>query len=131
MWGTKTLARARRRLGLRAGEARGAPASDPTAVADVPADGELTVVLTRAEIDALAAALESRLGGTMPRLDSPARMEAALAELIDRRGGRGQPLVVRSPATLSTPEYWHIRISDADHATMAELEGLVGGRRID
>jgi hypothetical protein len=38
---------------------------------------------------------------------------------------------VRSPAGLYTPEYWHIRIEDADFATRAKLGTLVGGRRLD
>jgi hypothetical protein len=88
-------------------------------------------VLTRPEKDALAAVLEDRLGGAVQRLDSPARVETALAELIGRTGGHGRPLVVRSPAGLYTPEYWHIRIDDADAVTRAEIGHLVGGRRID
>lgn len=136
MWGTKTLARARRRLGLRAARRRAEPPVDtspldPGPATDPPSEGELAVVMTRPEIDVLAVTLERRLGGTVPRLDSPARVQAALAELIERAGGRGRPLVVRSPAGLHTPEYWHIRIDDADRASRAELGHLVGARRTD
>jgi hypothetical protein len=134
MWGTKTLARARRRLGLRADRPPDPPTPSPTPPrgddAGAP-DGAIAVVLTRPEKDALAATLEGRLGGATPRLDSPARVEAALAEAIQRAGGHGRPLVVRSPAGLYSPEYWHVRIDDADSITRAELGQLVGGRRID
>jgi hypothetical protein len=92
---------------------------------------DLAVVLTRAEMDALAATLVRRLRASTPRLDSPARVQAALVELIRRTGGRGRPLVVRSPAGLYTPEYWHIRIDDADPVTRDEVGRLVGGRRTD
>jgi hypothetical protein len=135
MWGTNTLARARRRLRLRR-EGRPQPPvtvqlSTAEAAAPAATNGEMAVVLTRAEMDALAAALERRLGTVTPRLDSPARVQAALAALITALGGHGRPLVVRSPAGLYTPEYWHIRIDDADPVTRDELGRLVGGRRIE
>jgi len=98
---------------------------------EVPPGGEFAAVLTRTEMDAFAGALVDRLGGSTPRLDSPARVQAALTELIAGLGGRGRPLVVRSPAGLYTPEYWHVTIDDADPVTRAELGRLVGGRRVD
>jgi hypothetical protein len=134
MWGTKTLARARRRLGIRRDGRPQPPVSAQPSTAEEAsrtADGEMAVVLTRAEMDTLAATLELRLGATTPRLDSPARVQAAIETLIAALGGHGRPLVVRSPAGLYTPEYWHIRIEDADAATRAELGRLVGGRRLD
>lgn len=133
MWGTKTLARARRRLGMQRGGRPQPPviARSPTAEETSNAgDGELAVALTRAEMDTLAATLELRLGAATPRLDSPARVQAAIESLIAALGGHGRPLVVRSPAGLYTPEYWHIRIEGADAATRAELGRLVGGRRL-
>jgi len=131
MWGTKTLERARRRLGLPAGRrAEPARVPPPDAAPGAPS-GAIEVVITRAEKDALAAALASLEGGDPPRLDSPAHVEAALADAIDRAGGRGAPLVVRSPAALYTPEYWHIRIDGADAVTRTALGTLIAGRRID
>jgi hypothetical protein len=135
MWGTKTLARARRRLGMRRdGRPQPPVTAQPSTgeeASQAPAGGEMAVVLTRAEMDTLAATLELRLGAATPRLDSPARVQAALEALIAALGGLGRPLVVRSPAGLYTPEYWHIRIDDADTVTHAELGRLVGGRRVD
>lgn len=136
MWGTKTLDRARRRLGLTdhpvpATEAppSGVPAHrlDPVPARPV----TISIAFTRPEKDAFAAALAGRLGGDTPRLDSPARVASALVVVIDRAGGHGRPYVVRRPAGLYTPEYWQVSIHDADEVARAEVESIAAGRRGD
>lgn len=134
MWGTKTLDRARRRLGLiehvvavPESPPSGAPAHRLDAVPARPAT--ISIAFTRAEKDAFAAALAGRLGGDTPRLDSPARVASALVVVIDRAGGHGRPHVVRRPAGLYTPEYWQVSIHDADDVARAEVESIAAGRR--
>jgi len=134
MWGTKTLDRARRRLGFTEHAVHLPEAPVPAVsvhrldpVAARPAT--ISIAFTRPEKDAFAAALAERLGGDTPRLDSPARVASALVVVIDRAGGHGRPHVVRRPAGLYTPEYWQVSIHDADEIARAALESIAAGRR--
>ncbi|HEU0236928.1 MAG TPA: hypothetical protein VFR14_10865 [Candidatus Limnocylindrales bacterium] len=134
MWGTKTLDRARRRLGLTEHPVP-VPESTPPAAPAHRLDpvqarpATISIAFTRPEKDAFAAALAGRLGGDTPRLDSPARVASALVVVIDRAGGHGRPHVVRRPAGLYTPEYWQVSIHDADEVARAEVESIAAGRR--
>jgi hypothetical protein len=148
MWGTKTLERARRHLGLSVGPAedrvgpaedrvgRGWPTGGLATVATVDATEPddvprtITIAFTRSEKDAFATALAKRLGGDTVRLDSPARVASALVVAIDRAGGQGRPHVVRRPAGLYTPEYWEVSVQAADRRARAEVEHLVDVRRV-
>jgi hypothetical protein len=136
MWGTKTLDRARRRLGLADHRVPEPVASTPpTAALDAepvdPRPATISIAFTRPEKDAFAAALGARLGADTPRLDSPARVASALVVVIDRAGGHGRPHVVRRPAGLYTPEYWQVSIHGADSVARAELETIAAGRRME
>jgi hypothetical protein len=135
MWGTRTLERARRRFagGSGVSNAPSDVAAGPTAPSrDGQAGPETTVsvALSRPDKDRFTAELAARLGAET-RLDTPARVASALTVAIERVGGRGQPLVVRNPAGLYTPEYWHISIHGADDLTRAEIERLAAPRRTE
>jgi hypothetical protein len=136
MWGTKTLDRARRRLGFADHpdpESTAPPPPIPAPHAE-PLDmraATISIAFTRPEKDAFAAALAARLGADTPRLDSPARVASALVVVIDRAGGHGRPHVVRRPAGLYTPEYWQVSIHGADAVARAELETIAAGRRTE
>jgi len=134
MWGARTLERARRRL-VRAPEPSPEPRPEqasPDGHGGNPSDDTaVSVALTRRDKDRFAAALSAQLGDATPRLDTPARVASALIVALDRVGGRGRPHVVRKPAGLYTPEYWHISIHGADHAARAELERLAAVRRTE
>ena len=98
----------------------------------MPALGEpaLTVeyAFTRAELQPVLQAIRDTLGcGALP-LDSPARLQEALATLIRSVGGCGDPTVRRSPAALLTPEYWQIRLDETDTHTLDVLVDVVGRR---
>ena len=86
--------------------------------------GDVVVSLVRSDLDQFAAALAASLDPHMARPDSPALLAGALATAIDRMGGQGRPVVTRSPAGLYTPEYWHVRINDADARTRSILARL-------
>ena len=75
-------------------------------------------------------ALAASVAPDQPRPDSPDRLAAALALAILRVDGSGAPTVVRSPASLYTPEYWHIRIAQADDRTRAAVARLAAGERL-
>ncbi len=72
-------------------------------------------------------ALAATLGLERPRPDSPARLTAALTDAIARVNGAGEPQVSRSPAGLTTPECWLIRITGADDRTRDALARLTAG----
>jgi hypothetical protein len=74
-------------------------------------------------------ALASPLHPGLPRPDSPARLASALSAAIAQVQGRGEPAVIRSPAGLYTPEYWHIRIAGSDDRTRALMARLTGTER--
>ena len=80
---------------------------------------------SRTDLQPILGAIRDRLGcGAVP-LDSPARLEDALRQLIASFGGRGEPRVRRSPAALLTPEYWSIAITRIDARTLGAVGALV------
>jgi hypothetical protein len=56
------------------------------------------------------------LGPGTTRLDTPDRLEAALAEAIAGLGATGRPHVARRPAGLYTPEAWQVQLTAAEPA---------------
>jgi hypothetical protein len=77
-------------------------------------EAEFVLSLGRADFERLGGAIQADLGPGSPRPDTPARLERALIGVIERRGGRGKPEVVRYPAGLYTQETWQIRLSGID-----------------
>ena len=122
MWG-KSLDRARRRL-------QGVEPPPPPAVLEPGAVGAVDVAFVRPELERVVASLSAYLDPHMPRPDSPARLAGALTTAIERLGGTGRATVVRSPAGLYTPEYWHVRIDGADDVTRAAIGRLLTGGRV-
>ena len=110
MW--SALHRTRRRL-LRVA-AR--PPSDTTIAQQPEAEPrhELIIAIGRPEFDRLGVALQAVLGPGTARPDTPARLEAALAQAIAGLGASGRPLVARRPAGLSTPEAWQVHLTEAE-----------------
>ena len=134
MWVTKSLDRARRRL-LPGADVDTAPdaseaAASAPAIPDPDAVDDLMVSLPRPELERLIKGLARSIDPNMPRPDSPALLAGALTTAINRIGGRGRPLVTRSPAGLYTPEYWQIRIEGADGRTRDAIGRLTAGGRI-
>jgi hypothetical protein len=125
VWVIISLERVRRRL-------RG-PGPVPVPPLTVAPDeiGDVVVALGRPELERFMTAITVSLDPTMPRPDSPARLSGAIAAVIERVGGCGQPLVTRSPAGLYTPEYWHVRVNGANGAARAALQRLADGARLD
>jgi hypothetical protein len=77
---------------------------------------EIVIALGRPEFDRLGAALQTALGPGATRPDTPARLEAALAEAILALGATGRTRVARRPAGLYTPEAWQVRLTEAEPA---------------
>ena len=121
MW--ETLERARRRLlgDVQPVTASRNPGTGPSGAVD-PAPTDLAYALGRAELERAIAILVDGAGPDTERPDTPARLEAALRNAIERAAGRGHPTVTRRPAGLYTPESWHIEVADADDRTRAALE---------
>ena len=90
------------------------PTSAADATAQPPAD--LVIAIGRPEFDRLGAALQAALGPGTTRLDTPDRLEAALADAIARLGATGRPRVARRPAGLYTPEAWQVHLTAAEPA---------------
>lgn len=86
---------------------------------------EVEYSLSRSDLQPVLRSIRESLGLGATALDSPARLQGALATLLRSLGGRGEPSVRRSPATLLTPEYWHVRIAGTDAATLAAIGGLI------
>jgi hypothetical protein len=114
MW--PTLERARRRIsgGTTAPTTKPAEA-EPT---DAPPVTGLLIVRGGPELDQLRLALQRLQGPSAERPDTPARIEQALKLLIAKRGGAGDPRVLRRPAGVSTPEAWEIHLDGVDSATV-------------
>jgi hypothetical protein len=128
MW--PTLARARRLL-ARDGAVEAVFDGGPSVLAGAgtsEAEPEVVVSLTRRDVDRLADALRSLLGPGLARPDTPARLEAALAEAVTRLGGEGRPRVVRRPAGVTTPEAWQIRLPGNDPSITDQIRGATRGR---
>ncbi len=90
------------------------PATAPDAAAQPPAD--LVIAIGRPEFDRLGAALQAVLGPGTTRLDTPDRLEAALADAIAGLGATGRPRGARRPAGLYTPEAWQVQVTAAEPA---------------
>lgn len=77
---------------------------------------EIVLAIGRSEVVRLGRALQGLLGPGSVRPDTPARLEAALAEVVERLGGPGgaRPRVTRRPAGLCTPEAWQLRLLSVD-----------------
>ena len=108
MW--SSLDRTRRRL--RGSEADAAPVADAASRAPTeppPVVTDLVLAIGRPELDRLGLALQGLLGPSVARLDTPDRLEAALAAALVRLGGGGRPRVTRRPAGIYTPEGWQVR----------------------
>ncbi len=110
MWFDPLRARVRRLQAVRRPNPIDAPASEP-----VSAD-EIVLAIGRSEVVRLGRALQGLLGPGSVRPDTPARLEAALAEVVERLGGPGgaRPQVTRRPAGLYTPEAWQLRLTSVD-----------------
>ena len=81
-------------------------------------------VFTRADLQPVVAAIRAAIGGDPVPLDSPHRVQNAVATLIRMRRGRGDVVVSRSPAALLTPEYWQVRLTGLDvptHRMLAQI----------
>jgi hypothetical protein len=78
--------------------------------------GDVVIAIGRPEFDRLGVALQSALGPGTTRPDTPARLEAALAEAIVGLGATGRTRVARRPAGLYTPEAWQVRLTEAEPA---------------
>lgn len=139
MW--PSIARTGRRLlGVAAPASRTAaePAADPRiapgaeAEALVPPDeapriDDLLLTIGRPELERLATALQALLGPGTARPDTPARLEAALAQAVERLGGSGRPRVTRRPPGLYTPEAWQVRLTQVDPAIGEAIRGAARG----
>ena len=75
---------------------------------------DVEYALSREELPPLLAALRRDQDPGSAPLESPARLEGALGTFVTRSGGRSLVTVRRSPATLMSPEYWHIRFRGLD-----------------
>ncbi len=88
----------------------------PAAAATPEPRADLVIAIGRPEFDRLGAALQAVLGPDTKRLDTPDRLEAALADAIAGLGATGQPRVARRPAGLYTPEGWQVQLTAAEPA---------------
>jgi hypothetical protein len=86
---------------------------------------ELLIALGRPELDRLGAALQAALGPGTTRPDTPARLEAALAEAILALGASGRTRVTRRPAGLYTPETWQVGLTEAEPAIEAAIRRAI------
>jgi hypothetical protein len=128
MW--PTLDRTRRRLlGGRA------PAALDLAIDPFDADAPLAatpaatvdcvLAIGRPEVQRLAGALQVMLGADSELPDTPARLEAALAQAITRLGGGGLPRVTRRPPGLYTPEAWQVHLVAVRPAISEAIRGAI------
>jgi hypothetical protein len=88
----------------------------PTTAAAPGMPADLVIAIGRPEFDRLGAALQAVLGPGTTRLDTPDRLEAALADAIAGLGYSGHPRVARRPAGLYTPEAWQVQLTAAEPA---------------
>ena len=117
MW--STLHRTRRRI-LRVDAERplvlGAATGDDAGGLDPAAEAanEVVIAIGRPEFDRLGAALQTVLGGSAVRLDTPDLLESALTEAIAGLGATAQTRVARRPAGVYTPEGWEVGLTATD-----------------
>lgn len=115
MW--STLDRTYRRLAnivIRPALEFSAPEAPQVPDAGAQPSGDVVIAIGRPEFDRLGAALQAVLGPGTSRLDTPDRLEAALADAIVRIGATGRPRVARRPAGIYTPEAWQVNLSDPE-----------------
>ena len=91
-----------------------APEATPVPDAAAQPPGDVVIAIGRPEFDRLGAALQAVLGPGTSRLDTPDRLEAALAAAIVRIGATGRPHVARRPAGIYTPEAWQVKLTDPE-----------------
>lgn len=104
------------------------PGVEPAAVnGPVGPAGDVVLTIGRIELDRLVSALQAFLGPQTARPDTPARLEAALATLVERLGGAGRPRVTRRPPGLYTPEAWQVRLTSVDPAISEAIRGAARG----
>jgi hypothetical protein len=116
-----SLDRTRQRLLRRPASPPPAGAAAHGAAVDTGENPGFVLLLGRADFERLGGAIQADLGPGTARPDTPARLERALIGVIERRGGRGKPQVVRYPAGLYTQETWQIRFSGVDPAIEATI----------
>jgi hypothetical protein len=125
MW--PSLDRTRRRL--LGGSTEPAPTPNATdessSTPEVRTGSEIVLAIGRPEFDRLGIALQTLLGPTVPRPDTPARLEAALAAAVQVLGGEGRPRVTRRPAGLYTPEAWQVRLIAIDPTIGDAIRGAI------
>ena len=125
MW--STLDRTRRRLLRLGGHAvdrsastdHGSPSEDPGPTSDV------VIAIGRPELERLGVALQTVLGPGTARPDTPARLEAALADAIVGLGTTGRIRVARRPAGLYTPEAWQVHLTGAEPAIEVSIRRAI------
>jgi hypothetical protein len=86
---------------------------------------EVLFSIGRAGFERPGTAIQTLLGPGTARPDTPARLETALVDVIERFGGQGYPRVTRRPAGVYTPETWHIRLTDVDPAVQATVRAAI------
>lgn len=125
MW--STLDRTRRSLLRLAGHAvdRSASTDDGNAAADAGPARDVVIAIGRPELERLGVALQTALGPGTARPDTPARLEAALADAIAGLGTTGRIRVARRPAGLYTPEAWQVHLTDAEPAIEVSIRRAI------
>jgi hypothetical protein len=94
-----------------------------SAHAQVLLDGEFS--FTQLELGPVRQRIRDALGGVSIGLDSPVRLQEALAALIGSTRGTPTVTVRRSPAALLTPEYWRIQLRGVDRDALDALSRLL------
>ena len=126
MW--STLDRTRRRLLGMAGAAveRSGLSDDGTLAATDPGPTrDVVIAIGRPELERLGVALQTVLGPGTARPDTPARLEAALADAIAGLGTTGRIRVARRPAGLYTPEAWQVHLTAAEPAIEVSIRRAI------
>lgn len=126
MW--STLDRTRRRLLGMAGAAveRSGLSDDGTPAATDPGPTrDVVIAIGRPELERLGVALQTVLGPGTARPDTPARLEAALADAIAGLGTTGRIRVARRPAGLYTPEAWQVHLTGAEPAIEVSIRRAI------
>lgn len=98
---------------------------DPTADAGPAATEDCVLAIGRSEVQRLAVALQVMLGPEIERPDTPARLESALAQAVERLGGGGVPRVTRRPPGLYTPEAWQVHLIAVRPAVSEAIRGAI------
>jgi hypothetical protein len=94
-------------------------ATDPGPTRDV------VIAIGRPELERLGVALQTVLGPGTARPDTPARLEAALADAIAGLGTTGRIRVARRPAGLYTPEAWQVHLTGAEPAIEVSIRRAI------